>query len=237
LGIVTGLSGALFVFLYLESLLTPLTERFGLLGGAVQPEGRRVPLHQKVFACALVTTLSALILLGTIFYSRGERVLEEQLGERVLAEAQHLATQVEATGPRRSIDAKWWGQQQAAMRLGGSGRVYLIDRDGTIVAQQGALHSLADERFRPAVLHTVLAAPDGYEVDRIYPPRVVAFAPLRDGRRRVVAVVERSDFESELASMLRRGLVVFTASLLLALFQALLFSRRLTRPIEVVTGM
>ena len=237
LGIVTGLSGALFVFLYLESLLTPLTERFGLLGGAVQPEGRRVPLHQKVFACALVTTLSALILLGTIFYSRGERVLEEQLGERVLAEANQLAAQVDAMGPRHTIDAKWWGAQQAAMRLGASGRVYLVDRDGTIVAQQGSLHALADEGFRPGVLHTVLAAPDGYEVDRIYHPRVIAFAPLRDRRRRVVAVVERSDFESELGAMLRSGLVVFTASLLLALFQALLFSRRLTRPIEVVTGM
>ncbi|TMB10946.1 MAG: HAMP domain-containing protein [Deltaproteobacteria bacterium] len=78
---------------------------------------------------------------------------------------------------------------------------------------------------------------DGHHVDRVYRLRLVAFVPLRDGRRRVVAVVERSDFEGELGTMLRRGLVVFAASLLLALFQGLLFSRRLTRPIEVVTGM
>src|SRR5439155_507531 len=100
LGIVTGLTGALFGFLYLESLLAPLTERFGTFGGAVLPAGRRLPLHQKVFACALITTLSALILLGTIFYSRGERVLEEQLGDRVLGEARHLATLLDEAGSR-----------------------------------------------------------------------------------------------------------------------------------------
>jgi len=60
---------------------------------------------------------------------------------------------------------------------------------------------------------------DGHHVDRVYRLRLVAFVPLRDGRRRVVAVVERSDFEGELGTMLRRGLVVFAASLLLALFQ------------------
>src|SRR5436309_2738086 len=164
LGVVTGLTGAPFVFLYLESLLAPLTERFGMLGGAVLPQGRRVPLHQKVFACALITTLSALILLGTIFYSRGERVLEEQLGERLLGEARHLAALVDGTGLRRATDGKWWGPQEAAMRLGPSGRAYLVDPDGTIVAQQGTVQGIADEGFRPAVLHTVLATHDGYEV-------------------------------------------------------------------------
>src|SRR5438552_2296606 len=184
LGIVTGLTGALFGLLYLESLLAPLTERFGTLGGAVLPAGRRLPLHQKVFACALITTLSSLILLGTIFYSRGERVLEEQLGDRVLGEARHLATLLDETGLPSLAGGTWWRDHQALMRLGRSGRAYLVDR-----------------------------------------------------RRRVVAVVDRSDFEGELGTMLRRGLVVFAASLLLALFQGLLFSRRLTRPIEVVTGM
>src|SRR4029453_14015972 len=40
-----------------------------------------------------------------------------------------------------------------------------------------------------------------------------------------------------LDAMLRRGLVVFVASLLLAALQGLLLSRPLTRPIEVLTDM
>src|SRR4029453_17773924 len=40
-----------------------------------------------------------------------------------------------------------------------------------------------------------------------------------------------------LDAMLRRGLVVFVASLLLAALQGLLLSRPLTRPIEVLTAM
>src|SRR5207245_8566567 len=71
----------------------------------------------------------------------------------------------------------------------------------------------------------------------VYTPRVTAFAPLGDGGERIVAVAYRHDFEGELDSMLHRGLVVFLASLVLALAQGILFSRRLTRPLEEVTAL
>src|SRR5262249_28341647 len=55
--------------------------------------------------------------------------------------------------------------------------------------------------------------------------------------RSLVAVVDRRELGGELDAMLRRGLVVFVASLLLAALQGLLLSRHLTRPIEVLTDL
>jgi len=237
LGLATGLVGGLFAFLYLESLLAPLLRRFGVLCAVVPPAGRRVPLHEKVFAGSVIITLTALVLLGTIFYSRGERVLEEQIGRRILAEAHHVAADLEQQGAARARDATWWREQVAHMQLGPSGYAYLIERDGTVVAGAGGPHLLDAEGFRPSVTHAILSGADGIAVDRVYTPRIVAFAPLGDGGERIVAVVYRGDFEGELDTMLHRGLVVFLASLVLALAQGILFSRRLTRPIEEVTGL
>ncbi len=237
LGLATGLVGGLFAFLYLESLLAPLLRRFGVLWAVVPPAGRRVPLHEKVFAGSVIITLTALVLLGTIFYSRGERVLEEQVGRRILAEAHHVAAEVEQQGTARARDATWWREQVAHMQLGPSGYAYLIERDGTVVAGAGGPRRLDAEGFRPSVTHAVLTEAGGVAVDRVYTSRVIAFAPLGDGGERIVAVVYRHDFEGELDSMLHRGLVVFLASLVLALAQGILFSRRLTRPIEEVTAL
>ncbi len=237
LGLATGLVGGLFAFLYLESLLAPLLRRFGTLWAVVPPAGRRVPLHEKVFACSVIITLTALVLLGTIFYSRGERVLEEEIGRRILAETHHVAADLEQQGTARARDATWWREQVAHMQLGPSGYAYLIERDGTVVAGAGGPSRLDAEGFRPSVTHAVLTEAGGVAVDRVYTPRVIAFAPLGDGGERIVAVVYRHDFEAELDSMLHRGLVVFLASLVLALAQGILFSRRLTRPIEEVTAL
>src|SRR5207249_8617785 len=236
-GLATGLVGGLFAFLYLESLLAPLLRRFGTLWAVVPPAGRRVPLREKVFACSLIVTLTALVLLGTIFYSRGERVLEEQIGQRILAEAHHVAADLEQQGAARARDATWWREQVANLQLGPSGYAYLIERDGTVVAGAGGPHLLDAEGFRPSVTHAILSGADGIAVDRVYTPRIVAFAPLGDGGERIVAVVYRGDFEGELDTMLHRGLVVFLVSLVLALAQGILFSRRLTRPIEEVTAL
>jgi signal transduction histidine kinase len=232
LGVATGLIGGLFVFLYLESLLAPLLERFGRLGTAVPRAGRRVPLYAKVFACSLVMTLTALILLGTSLYSRGERVLEEQVGQRILAEARRLADGLAEGGVPREAE---WRAAAHAMDLGPSGRALLVDAGGSVLAGGPAGAHLHDEGFGPSVEQAVLAGTPGYHVDRVGRQRLVAsVAP--DAGRRVVAIAERREFEEELAGMLRRGLVLFVASLLLALVQGLLFSRRLTRPIEEVTG-
>ncbi|HYY05692.1 MAG TPA: ATP-binding protein, partial [Candidatus Limnocylindria bacterium] len=237
LGFTTGLVGGLFAFLYLESLLAPLLRRFGALWAVVPPAGRRVPLREKVFACSVVVTLTALGLLGTIFYSRGERVLEEQIGRRILAGAQHLAGVLEKEGTARAGDATWWRQQVADLRLGRSGYAYLIERDGTVVPGASSRQRLDAEGFRPSVTRAVLTGAGGVAVDRVYTPRVVAFAPLGAGGERIVAVAYRRDFEGELDVMLHHGLVVFVASLVLALAQGSLFSRRLTRPIEEVTAL
>ena len=237
LGLATGLVGGLFAFLYLESLLAPLLRRFGVLWAVVPPAGRRVPLHEKVFAGSVIITLTALVLLGTIFYSRGERVLEEQVGRRILAEAHHVAADLEQQGTARARDAIWWREQVAHMELGPSGYAYLARRDGTVVAGAGGPPRLDAEGFRPSVTHAILTGAGGVAVDRVYTPRIVAFVPLGDGGERILAVVYRGDFEGELDAMLHRGLVVFLASLVLALAQGILFSRRLTRPIEEVTGL
>ena len=237
LGLATGLVGGLFAFLYLESLLAPLLRRFGVLWAVVPPAGRRVPLHEKVFACSVIITLTALVLLGTIFYSRGERVLEEQVGRRILAEAHHVAADLEQQGTARARDATWWREQVAHMELGPSGYAYLARRDGTVVAGAGGPPRLDAEGFRPSVTHAILTGAGGVAVDRVYTPRIVAFVPLGDGGERILAVVYRGDFEGELDAMLHRGLVVFLASLVLALAQGILFSRRLTRPIEEVTAL
>src|SRR5256712_2959519 len=123
------------------------------------------------------------------------------------------------------------------MQLGLSGYAYLIEREGTVVGGASAPRWRDAEGFRPSVTRAVLSGSEGVVVDRMYPPRIIAFAPLGDGGERIVAVVYRHDFEGELDSMLHRGLVVFLASLVLALAQGILFSRRLTRPIEEVTAL
>src|SRR3989475_2326315 len=151
LGLATGLVGGLFAFLYLESLLAPLLKRFGALGAVVPPAGRRVPLREKVFACSLIITLTALVLLGTIFYSRGERVLEEQIGQRILAEVHHLAADVGQQGMARARDPRWWREQVARMQLGASGSAYLVDREGTVSAGANGPRRLGAEGFRPSV--------------------------------------------------------------------------------------
>jgi signal transduction histidine kinase len=234
LGLVTGLIGGLFAYLYLEWLLAPLLRRIGAL--RLPPGGRRVPLFGKVFAGSVILTVMALLLLGTIFYSRGERVLEEELGRRLLVEARALASdlsRVEAD----AADAAWWRERADVMELGPSGSAYLVDGNGTVLAGASATPRLTDEGFRPAVARAILGRERGFLVDRVYTPRIVAFAPLPDGARRIVTVVYRREFEHDLDSMLARGSVVFGLGLLLAMIQGFLFSRRLTRPIEVLTEM
>jgi two-component system NarL family sensor kinase len=237
LGIVTGLVGALFSFLYLEWRLAPLLGRLGSFRAVVAPSARRTPLSQKVFASSLILTVTALLLLGTIFYSRGERILEAEVGRRVLSEARYLATELIQQGTDRASDHAWWSYREDRLRLGKSGHVYLVDDGGAVIAGAEPGHRLSMEGFRAATVETILTAPADHLVDRVYVPRIVAFTPLADSSLRVVAVAYRSEFAGELDRMLRRGGVVFVLSLLLALVQGFLLSRRLTRPIEVLTRM
>ena len=91
LGLVTGLIGGLFAFLYLEWLLAPLLLPFSRYEARVPVAGRRIPLYAKMFAGSLTLTLTTVLALGTIFYSRGELILEQQVGERVLVSVRKLA--------------------------------------------------------------------------------------------------------------------------------------------------
>ena len=236
LGLATGLIGGLFAFLYLESLLAPLVQRIATAAPVVPPAARRVPLFVKVFACSLIMTLTALLLLGTIFYSRGERVLEEEIGRRALGEARQLANEL-AGREELPRDRTWWRERAARMRLGRSGAVYVVEPDGTVAAGDTTDRRIEDEGFRGSVDAAVLSAEADVLVDRVWVQRIVAAVRVGGSRRRVVAVVRRADFGAELEGMLRRGAVVFLVSLVLALVQGFLFSRRLSRPIEVLTDM
>ncbi len=237
LGVVTGLVGALFAYLYLEWRLAPLLRHLAFGDASVSPTGRRVPLSAKVFACSLVLTVTVLLLLGTIFYSRGERILEEEVGRRVLAHADYLADELGEQGTDRIQDAAWWSARQARMQLGSHGYAYVVADDGRIVGGAPGHLRLADEGFRPGVSSRILRADRGHLVDRVYTPRIVAFAGVGDRPLHVVAVVDRAELAGELNAMLRRGGVVFVMALLLALLQGYLFSHRITRPIEVLTRM
>ncbi len=250
LGLVTGLIGGLFAFLYLEWLLGPLLLRFGTNDARVPAAGRRVPLYAKVFAGSLILTLTTVLALGTIFYSRGERILEEQVGERMLVSVRKLASEIVRDGFTLPADVTRWRAQVDELGLGPSGYAYVVDQDGRAVAGWPGARGLSTEGFRPWVVNAILTgacpgaesctatyAGDGHLVDRVYTPRIVAFAPLAASGQHLVAVVDRREFGADLDAMLRRGLVVFVASLLLAALQGLLLSRHLTRPIEVLTAL
>lgn len=237
LGLVTGLVGALFAFLYLEWLLAPLLRRLGIVLAGVPTTGRRLPIYVKVFACSVILTVTGLLLLGPVFYSRGERMLEEQVGARVLGETLHLADDLEHGGTARFADAGWWSARKQRMQLGASGYVHVVNGTGTVVAGDGVATHLASEAFRAAAVDTILTSRARHLVDRVYDPRIVAFAPVPGSSLRAMTVVYRRDFSEELGSMLLRGGVVFVMTLVLALSQGFLFSRRLSRPIEVVTEM
>ena len=249
LGLVTGLIGGLFAFLYLEWLLAPLLLRFGTNDARV-PAGRRVPLYVKVFAGSLILTLTTVLALGTIFYSRGERILEEQVGQRVLVSVRKLAAEIPRDGFTLPADVTRWRAQVDELGLGPSGYAYVVDQEGRAVAGWPGARGLSTEGFRPWVVNAILTgdcpdaesctasyAGDGHLVDRVYTPRIVAFAPIASTGRHLVAVVDRREFGADLDAMLRRGLVVFVASMLLAALQGLLLSRHLTRPIEVLTDL
>jgi len=251
LGLVTGLIGGLFAFLYLEWLLAPLLRAFGTNDARVPAAGRRVPLYAKVFAGSLILTLTTVLALGTIFYSRGERILEEQVGQRVLVSVRKLAAEIVRDGLSLPADVTRWRAQVDELGLGPSGYAYVVDREGRAVAGWPGAHGLSTEGFRAWVVSAILTglcpeeeescttsdAGDGHLVDRVYTPRIVSFAPLAGSGQHLVAVVDRREFGADLDSMLRRGLVVFVTSLLLAALQGLLLSRHLTRPIEVLTDL
>ncbi len=237
LGVVTGLVGALFAYLYLEWRLAPLLRHLAFADASEPQTGRHVPLSAKVFACSLILTVTVLLLLGTIFYSRGERILEEEIGRRVLADARYVAAELAEQSPERVSDDAWWEARRARMQLGNHGYAFVVRDDGTVVGGTIDHTRLADEGFRPGVAARILREDGGHLVDRVYTPRIVGFASIAHAPLHVVAIVQRVEFAGELDAMLRRGGVVFVMALLLALLQGYLFSRRITRPIEVLTRM
>ncbi|MCW5893539.1 MAG: HAMP domain-containing protein [bacterium] len=237
LGLVTGLVGALFVFLYLESRLEPLLRRLGALRPQAPRAGRTIPLSQKVFAGGLVLVITTTLLLGTIAYSRAERTLEEEVGRRVLSETRVLAGELTAAGSEHRADAAWWRDAATRMQLGPHGVALLVQRDGAVAAGSQAIGRLAALGVRPALLHAIEAGGASYAIDRVETPRIVAWATVGDGNLRVVSVVRRADFEEELGRLLARGGAVLLLSLALALLQGFLLSRRLTRPVAVLTRL
>jgi signal transduction histidine kinase len=237
LGLVTGLVGARFAFRSLASRLAPLLETLGGIRGLAPPAGRRIPLSQKVFAGSLILTLTAVMLLGIIAYSRAERTLEEEVGRRVLAETRALATEIATIGPTPGGDRTWWREVVQRMELGRHGAAFLVDADGRVVGGSRTLANLADQQFRRELLDEILRGGGGHAVDRVYAQRIVAYAPVGKSGLRIVSVTERADFEQELNRLLWYGGAALVMVLTLALIQGFLLSRRLTRPIEIVTDM
>jgi signal transduction histidine kinase len=236
LGVVTGLLGGLFAFLYLERLLTPLLFELGRLRPTAPPAGRRVPLRSKIFACALVLMVGTVPLFGTLFWNQSARVLEQEAGKRLLALARDAAHVPDVAGGAPGEPAR----QALAGRsdLGVTGRAYVIDGAGDVLARAGAAgERLEAEGFRRVVLRRILTERGGRLVDRTYTTRLVAFAQTPGADRRVVVVVPRAEFGHELQRGLRTAAVIFLTTLGLALGSSFLFARRLGRPIEVVTAV
>jgi signal transduction histidine kinase len=231
LGVVTGLVGALFAFLYLERLLTPLLFELGRARLLAPAAGRHVPLRTKVFACSLVLMVATVLLFGTVFWNQSARLVEREAGKRLLAVTRHAAERLDAGGTASAL--------RHGADLGASGRVYVVDAAGAVIAGNAgpAVQRLDDEGFRPAIARTMLAGGAGRVVDRTGRARIVAFAPTADGTRRVIAVLPRADLQQELAVGLRTAGAIFLATLFLALASSYLFARRLGRPIELVTAV
>ena len=234
LGVATGIIGALFAFLYLERLLAPLVFTLGLTRPTAPPAGRRVPLRTKVFACSLVLLVATVTLFGTVFWNQSARVLEQEAGKRLLVLAREAAERSDV--PRAGASGSTW-QTVVGADLGASGRAYVVDHGGRVLAGSGMVRRLEDEHFRPSVLQAVLHAPAGHLIDRTSLSRIVAFAQAPDGERRVVFVVPRFEFDQELRRGLRTASLIFVGTLGLALGSSYLFARRLGRPIELVTAM
>ena len=231
LGVVTGLLGGLFAFLYLERLLAPLVFDLGLTRPTAPPAGRRVPLRTKVFACSLVLTVGTVPLFGTLFWNQSARVLEQEGGKRLLAKAREAAARPDT----QTGTGSWQGIPRAD--LGKTGRAYVVDHEGRVIAGTGAARRLEDEGFRPSVLAAILGSSAGHVVARTALSRIVAFAEVPGTDRRVVVVVPRFEFDQELRGSLRTAAMIFLTTVLLALGSSYLFSRRLGRPIELVTRM
>jgi hypothetical protein len=124
LGMVTGLIGALFAFLYLERILTPLLFELGRLRPTAPPAGRRVPLRTKIFACSLILMVSTVPLFVTVFWNQSARVLEVEAGKRLLGLVQDAA----GVPDRPGIAAGESARQALAGRadLGTTGRAYVV---------------------------------------------------------------------------------------------------------------
>jgi two-component system NarL family sensor kinase len=234
LGVVTGIIGALFAFLYLERLLAPLVFKLGLTRPTVPPAGRRVPLRTKVFACSLVLLVATVTLFGTVFWNQSARVLEQEAGKRLLVLAREAADRSDV--PHAPASASTW-QTVVVADLGASGRAYVVDPRGRVLHGSGMARRLEDEHFRPSVLQAILGAPAGHLVDRTSLSRIIAFAQAPDGARRVVFVVPRFEFDQELRRGLRTASLIFLGTLSLAFGSSYLFARQLGRPIELVTTM
>ena len=233
LGVVTGLLGALFAFLYLERLLAPLVFDLGLTRPTAPPAGRNVPLRTKVFACSLVLVLTTVPLFGTVFWNQSARILEQEAGKRLLL----LATDAAARGDVARAGSAGFVWDGIRAQLGASGRAYVVDRDGRVLAGTGPARHLDDEGLRPKVVATVLGTREGTIVDRRSLSRIIAFADAPGTDRRMVLVVPRHEFDQELRAGLRTAGLIFLTSVVLSLGSSYLFSRRLGRPIELVTAM
>jgi hypothetical protein len=182
LGVVTGLLGALFAFLYLERLLAPLVFHLGLTRPTAPPAGRRVPLRTKVFAYSLVLVLATVPLFGTVFWNQSARILEQEAGKRLLQLAADAAAR-DDVARAGAVGPVWQGVARA--ELGTAGRAYVVDREGSVLAGTGPARHLDDEGFRPKVARAVLGAPAGHLVDRRSLSRIVAFADAPGTERRV----------------------------------------------------
>jgi signal transduction histidine kinase len=233
LGLVTGLMGALFAFLYLERLLTPLLFELGLSRATAPPAGRHVPLRRKVFASTLMLVVATVLLFGTVSWNQSARVLEQEAAKRLLVLASDAAGRPDI--PHEGTGGPTWDALVRGTELGATGRAYVVDGSGRVLAGTGPAGRLADEGFRPSVTQAILSGANGYLVDRTSLARLVAFARAPDASERVVLVVPRAEFDRELRDGLRTAAAIFLATLLLALGSSYLFSRRLGRPIEVVT--
>lgn len=240
-GLITGLLWGTVEYFAVEQIVRPLTSLVPAPPGfgATTP---RVSLTVKIFVSSLVLVCATLGVFAVTAYTRAARIVEAQVGERLHSIVQEIANLTAELPPTETgeLSDVWWSLV-TEYRASPRGYIHLIDRTGKLLRTHPATealgrHDLEEEGFLPEITHEILHAREGFTVDRVNEPKVIAYTFVPDSDWRLVAISPRSDFSIYLDHFLRSGLMAMGFSALLVFAVALLSARSVTTSLARVTS-